>query len=206
VTFRHAAVFAAATLLAPFSHALVIDFDAPVVYASGMTHTAGFNLAAAPSILSGRWATAFDGYFEGNGSPYFAAWNNSNLSSNAFTLKQTNLETFSLNSFEFSNAYDNDSWQTNSIDVLGYRMDGTTERQTFDGLRGVFGLTTLQLNASFTDLVHVTFTSHGDANLRTLYDNIRVNEVVAAVPEPGSLALLGLGLAGLALHRKRQQA
>lgn len=205
MTFRRAAVFAAATLLAPFSHAFVIDFNAPSVYVPPRENqTAGFSLSASPEILLSRWTTSFDGYFE-NPNPYFAAWNNSNLSSNLFTLKQMNLQTFSLNSFEFSNAYDNDSWQTNSIDVTGYRLDGTTQTQTFDGLRGVFGLITLQLNASFADLSYVTFESHGDANLRTLYDNIRVNEIVAAVPEPGSLALLGLGLAGLALHRKRQQ-
>ena len=37
-------------------------------------------------------------------------------------------------------------------------------------------------------------------------DNLTINAAVAAVPEPGSLALLGLGVLGFAAARRRQAA
>ena len=50
-------------------------------------------------------------------------------------------------------------------------------------------------------ITSIRFTSTGGGSVNTGIDNIAVS---SSVPEPGTLALLGLGLAGLGLRRRRE--
>lgn len=47
---------------------------------------------------------------------------------------------------------------------------------------------------------------HLDLGNYFLVDNLALNDDAAPIPEPASIALLGLGLAGLALSKRRKQA
>jgi len=64
------------------------------------------------------------------------------------------------------------------------------------------GVARLYLDSNFDNVSSVTFTS--DNAYCFGMDNFYINEPAPSVPEPGSLALLGLGMTGLAFIRRRK--
>ncbi|MFN7530046.1 MAG: PEP-CTERM sorting domain-containing protein [Gemmatimonas sp.] len=69
---------------------------------------------------------------------------------------------------------------------------------------GTIGLTGLTSTIEFR-MYGYNHTGTDAADRALQYDNIVVNGTVTSVPEPGSLALLGLGLAGLGLRARRRK-
>ena len=112
--------------------------------------------------------------------------------------------------FTFNGAYLTAAWNDNmSIQVVGYRNNVVVYTQTkiiSDDVATYFAFNYLNVD-------RVTFRSFGGVDAGTpgagswvAMDNVTFNEAIAAVPEPVSLALIGLGLAGLALSRRRTAA
>lgn len=58
--------------------------------------------------------------------------------------------------------------------------------------------------ADFGTIDSFTITNNGNGSQWWLMDNLTINEARNSVPEPGSLALLGLGLGAMAVLRRRK--
>jgi hypothetical protein len=132
---------------------------------------------------------------------------NANSTSIVF-MSQADGGAFDLFSFEAGNRFDIATLTgiSSGIDIVGNLHGGGTvsQRVTFTG--NDFGL--FSLNSSFSNLDSVTFTSVAKvpgmyANGEFLIDNIDAAAHRADVPEPATLALFGLGLAAVALRRRR---
>jgi hypothetical protein len=120
---------------------------------------------------------------------------------------------FSLKSFdgaEFPNSGDAMFYSASGVRVTGRLLDNSFLSQDFlfdginDGTGGVVDFETF-FPSLFSSVLELQFRGIQGAGIDFAVDNIVVNSPVAEVPEPTSVALLGLGLAGL-LARPRRSA
>jgi hypothetical protein len=114
----------------------------------------------------------------------------------------TRLVAASGNPFDFTSIdiSDNDleSGQV-SVTFVGTFLDSSTITQTVT-TDGIFGLETFALTG-FTSVVKVEWAQNAPYHE---FDNIVLNERAASAPEPATLAIVGLGLAGMGVLRRRR--
>ena len=180
-------------------NAVVVDFEG--VLAAGQDRTLanvtpytedGFTLT---SSGSGSFVNDIfgDGFgWNDNGSDFFG-WCGT-CSGAPFTLSLAGGGVFSMQSLQLSNL--NVGVDVGSYNVTGYFSGGGTITQTFDP--GVDEWLTASLSG-FTGLAKVTIAT-ASVGPDLAMDNLVVN----AVPEPTTLLLMGLGLAGLGFRRRKE--
>jgi len=103
-----------------------------------------------------------------------------------------------------------------SFDLSGNQRGGSdnvvvtfgTATLSFTGLAASapYARYSLEFTPSSDGTFSISFANAGGDNVGALLDNVVVTsgDAVSEVPEPGTLALLGLGLAGLGLSRRRK--
>jgi hypothetical protein len=191
-------ILAAIALSLPFStHALVIDFEghvpmddgAQVQYQDGFTFT--FSAAG--------WGI-FEDAFVGGGSPYtsngsarlLAAGSGTGPATVTMTASDSSL--FSIFALDAATMFPGFS---GSMDIVGMLADASTVSQT---LAVTDAFASYSLDPVFSNLVSLSFSETVSGAYRTTpgfaLDNLIVSEA-SSIPEPSTLALLGLGLLGV---------
>lgn len=173
------------------SQANVVTFDdITTAGIAGFTTTGGFNWTNA--LVVNKNAMPNTGYSRGVISGDYSAWSPSTLS-----VKKADNSSFTFNSGYFTSAWD--SSQTLKFDGYVGGTNSFTQTVNVNNLAATF----LDLNWAGIDKLTIQATNARQFVL----DNLAFNEAVVvpnAVPEPTSIALLGMGALGFAASRRKK--
>ena len=182
------------------SFAAVLEFNSPEQWWIDNYSEDGFNVTRSFGDGMGVLAGG-DGYWNTTGSSHLMTWTNIG-STSGFTLTKGDGGNFSLSSFDYGNGYVAGNQRPTSILVTGI-SGGNTLTSTISITDA--GIYSYSFSSDWANLTSVSFAANGSGN-RSIFDNIVVDAPSQNnVPEPASLALFGLGLAGLSFASRRKR-
>jgi hypothetical protein len=182
--------------------ATIIDFNDVSLGFSNTTTTTqdGYTFTKTNRGMATMGAGYNESYWRGNGTGRLLSWTGPG-SESGFTLTDQGGSSFSLLSFDYANGYVSGNDEITSLTLTGLFSGGGTISQSI--LNDTSNWNTVSMSSAWSNLTSVRFIANGNTN-RAMWDNIAVNEAV--VPEPSTLAILALGLMGLASRRFKRQS
>ncbi len=199
-------VLIATLLLFPFAAMatpVVMDFE-------GVAEDDGFVIPATPYaedgflLSSSRTPEEIEGifganYFDANtnGSAIFG-WCTECGGEQIISLARDDGSVFNFLSFDAAVLFSGDQGTVGALEIIGHLANGDVIGAIVD-----ISLDWGTFELGWTGLTQVDFVSVFDAAEQAYFDPA-IDNLVMNVPEPGTLALLGLGLIGLAARRRRQ--
>lgn len=197
-----------ASIFGSSASATVLDFNAfsPSVNFNSISED-GFNIVGSGTGL--HFVSSGGSSFCSPGCPENGTNHLLTQGSVLFTISAQDSSTFTFVGFDGAESFLGltNVW-ADSIKVTGSRSDATTVVQVFDldfindGDGPLNDFQTFTANG-FTNVVSIVFEAVGQGSNDFSLDNITLS-VASPVPEPGALALLGVGLLGLGVARRRR--
>jgi hypothetical protein len=180
---------------------VTIDFDAiPVSGAQAFTSGSedGFTLTGADALISSLGSLVGPPF----SNPNFILANGGNF---LLTLVESDASAFEFLGLDGANATPGSSA---TINVLGYEGAKLVGTDTFTAGSAGRTFNASALSGLALTRVEITGSYENGPGIEAYVDNIRLetDATISAVPEPGTLALLGLGVAGIGAMRRRKLA